>query len=70
MKNVTKLTWWQWDSFSQNQKMMNLDDRVEDIIIMVVEVKYAVAKVLYLRWFLCGGLICEDAAEMVMVGEY
>ena len=30
---------------------------------------YAVAEVKYLRWFLCGKLNSDDAAEIVMVGE-
>ena len=32
-------------------------------------VKCAAEKVLYLLWFLWGRLICEDAAEIVMMGE-
>ena len=43
--------------------------RYGDIIVIVVVVNYAAAEVLYLQWFLCDGLICEDAAEIVMVGE-
>ena len=48
---------------------MNSDDRSGYIIVMGVTVNYVVAEVLYLRWFLCGGLICEDAAEIVIVGD-
>ena len=48
---------------------MNSDACAGDIIVMGVTVNYAAVEVLYLRWFLCGGLICEDAAEIVMVGE-
>jgi hypothetical protein len=67
MKNVTKLAWWWWDSFSINT--MNWGNCDGCIVVVDVPVDCAVAEVLYLRWFLCGRLISDDAAEIVMVGE-
>jgi len=49
--------------------MMNSDDCSGYIIVMGVAVNYTEAEVLYLQWFLCSGLICEDAAKIVMAGE-
>ena len=48
---------------------MNSDNGTGDIIVMGVLVNYAAEEVLYLQWFLCGGLNFEDVAEIVMVGE-
>ena len=48
---------------------MNQGDRSGDIVTAGVVVDYAAMEVLYLWWFLWGGLICDDAAEIVMVGE-
>jgi hypothetical protein len=36
---------------------------------MDVIVDCVAVEVLYLRWFLCGRLISDDAAEIFMVGE-
>jgi hypothetical protein len=65
-KNVTKLAWWWRGSFVQNT--MNQGDCAGGIVVLVVELKRAASEVLYLRWFLCGDLISNGAAEIVMVG--
>jgi hypothetical protein len=48
--------------------MMNQGDRAGDIVAAGVVVDYAAAEVLHLWWLLWGGLICDDEAEIVMVG--
>ena len=48
---------------------MNQGDRAGGIVVLVVDLKRAASEVLYLRWFLCGDLISNGAAEIVMVGE-
>ena len=48
---------------------MNQGDRAGANVALVVDLKRAASEVLYLRWFLCGDLISDGAAEIVMVGE-
>ena len=52
------------------QNTMNQGDCAGGIVVLVVELKRAASEVLYLRWFLCGDLISNGAAEIVMVGEW
>ena len=66
-KNVSKLAWWLCEAISKNTT--NQGDRPERIVVLVVDLKRAASEVLYLRWFLCGDLISDGAAEIVMVGE-
>ena len=40
-----------------------------DIVVVDVPMDCVVVEVLYLQWFLCGRLISDDAAEVIMVGE-
>ena len=47
---------------------MNQGDRAGCIVVLVVDVKCAASEVLYLRWFLCGDLISNGVAEIIMVG--
>ena len=47
----------------------NQGDRAGGNVGFVVYLKRAASEVLYLRWLLCGDLISDGAAEIVMVGE-
>jgi hypothetical protein len=66
-KNVTKLAWWLCEAISKNTT--NQGNRTEGIDVLFVDLKRAAWEVLYLRWCLCGDLISDGAAEIVMVGE-
>jgi hypothetical protein len=66
-KNVTKLAWWLCEVISKNTT--NQGDRTEGIVVLVVDLKRTASEALYLQWFLCGNLISNGAAEVVMVGE-
>ena len=48
---------------------MNQGNRTGANIALVVDLKSVALVVLYLRRFLCGDLISDGAAEIVMVGE-
>ena len=48
---------------------MTWEDRTGGVVIVGVAEDNVVAEVLYLWQFLWGGLICDDVAEVVMVGE-
>jgi hypothetical protein len=66
-KNVTKLAWWFCEAISKNTT--NQGDRTGCIVVLVVDLNCVASEVLHLRWFLCGDLISDGAAEIVMVGE-
>ena len=66
-KNVTKLAWWLCEAISNNTT--NQGDCAGVNVGFIVYLKRAASEVLYLQWLLCGDLISEGVAEIVIVGE-
>jgi hypothetical protein len=49
--------------------MMNQSNHAGVIVAVGAALDCVASEVPYLRWFLCGDLISDGAAEIVMVGE-